>query len=259
MKLHRSTGHATRLILLDKARSTNDELMQRVLGDERIEAWPEFSVLVTDNQTAGRGRLGRAWVAPVGTMLAISVLLRPEKAGIRAAGATSWVPLIAGLAMTRALAALGAPTELKWPNDVLIDGRKVCGILAEAQPGDTIIVGSGVNLTVTADDLPVPTATSMLIAGAETDADAVLASYLKELRELYRRFAAAGGDADASGIRAAVTQECSTLGRTVRVQLPGDEDLIGTAKELDANGRLVVEASGRLTAVSAGDVTHLRY
>lgn len=258
MAYRASSAAAARLIVLEQAGSTNDELADRVRTGS-FSDWPEFSVLITDDQTSGRGRLGRAWSAPPGTMLAISVLVRPARAGILGAEAKSWIPLIAGLAMTRALAARGARTELKWPNDVLIDGRKVCGILAEAQPGDAVIVGSGVNLTFTADDLPVPTATSMLIAGADTDADVLLASYLKEFRELYERFAAAGGDAEAAGLRPAVTEACSTLGREVRVQLPGHEVLTGIAKELDRTGRLVVEASGRRTAVSAGDVTHLRY
>jgi len=258
MSFTASRAVTSRLVFLEQAKSTNDELAERVRAGS-ISDWPEFSVLVTDDQTAGRGRLGRTWSAPAGTMLAISVLLRPARSGILGAGATSWLPLVAGLAMTRGLAACGARAELKWPNDVLVDDRKVCGILAEAHAGDTLIVGSGVNLTLTVDELPVPTATSMLIVGAETDADAVLSSYLKEFRDLYERFAAAGGDAEVSGLRAVVTEACSTLGREVRVQLPGQEDLTGIAEELDGTGRLVVGASGRRTAVSAGDVTHLRY
>lgn len=253
-----SSAAATRLIVLEQAGSTNDELAERARTGS-FSDWPEFSVLITDDQISGRGRLGRAWSAQAGTMLAISVLLRPARAGILGAEAKGWLPLIGGVAMTRALGSLGARAELKWPNDVLIDGRKVCGILAEAQPGDVVVLGSGVNLTLTEDQLPVPTASSMLIAGAETDADAVLAAYLTRLREVYSRFALAGGDVEASGLRAEVADACSTLGKTVRVQLPGGEDLIGVAEDLDETGRLVVQASGRRTAVSAGDVTHLRY
>jgi BirA family biotin operon repressor/biotin-[acetyl-CoA-carboxylase] ligase len=193
-------------------------------------------------------------------MLAVSVLLRPALAGIGQAAGIGWLPLVAGLAMTRGLGSLGARAELKWPNDVLIGERKVCGILAEARPGDIVIVGAGINLTLTHDDLPVPTATSMLLEGGETDPDAVLAAYLTELRGLYGLLAHAGGDAQSSGVRSAVTDACSTLGRTVRVLLPGAEDLVGVAEELDGTGRLVVvESDGRRTAVSAGDVTHLRY
>jgi BirA family biotin operon repressor/biotin-[acetyl-CoA-carboxylase] ligase len=161
--------------------------------------------------------------------------------------------------MVKGLASLGVRTELKWPNDVQINGRKVCGILAELQPDDTLILGAGVNLTVAKDQLPVPTATSMLIEGGVTDADAVLIAYLKELRSLYERFRVAGGDPDISGIRTEVTEACSTLGRVVRVQLPDDADLIGVAEALDSTGRLIIDSRGRRTAVSAGDVTHLRY
>lgn len=253
-----SSGVAARLIVLEQVASTNDELASKMREGSHSD-WPEFSTLVTNDQTAGRGRLGRAWIAPKGTMLAISVLLRPARAGILGVEAKAWIPLIAGLAMTRALVSLGAQTELKWPNDVMIDGRKVCGILVEAQPGDAVIVGSGINLSLTEDQLPVPTATSMLIAGAETDPDAILAGYLRELRVLYARFVHANGDAEESGLHTAISNACSTLGREVRVQLPGGEDLIGIAKMLDATGRLVVESSGRRTAVAAGDVTHLRY
>jgi BirA family biotin operon repressor/biotin-[acetyl-CoA-carboxylase] ligase len=193
-------------------------------------------------------------------MLAVSVLLRPARSGLLGADAKGWIPLLAGLAMTRALAQLGARTELKWPNDVLIAGRKVCGILAEAQPGDVVIVGSGVNLTLTEEQLPVPNATSMLIANAETDADTVLAGYLAELLALYSRFAESGGDSERSRLRESVSKACSTLGRRVRIELPAGEELVGVADQLDPTGRLVVVGSdGRRTSVSSGDVTHLRY
>lgn len=258
MNFQKSSSLARRLLVLDVASSTNDEMAARVRSGSLVE-WPEFSVLITDHQTSGKGRLGRSWNAPPHTMLAISVLLRPARSGILEAEPKGWIPLLAGLAMTRALTALGAPVELKWPNDILIGARKVCGILAEAQPGDAVVVGSGVNLSLSEAQLPVPTATSMLIAGAETDPDTVLARYLAELRPLYQRFADAGGDPELSGLRAAVSEVCSTLGRSVRVQLPGAEDLVGMAEELDRTGRLVVVVDGRRTAVSAGDVTHLRY
>jgi BirA family biotin operon repressor/biotin-[acetyl-CoA-carboxylase] ligase len=252
-----SSKVAARLLVLDRVGSTNDELADRARR-EATSDWPEFSVVVTGDQTSGRGRLGREWSAPAGTMLAISVLLRPERAGIRNE-ALGWIPLLAGLAMTRALRGLGADAELKWPNDVLIAGRKVCGILAEAQADGAVVVGSGVNLTMTPEQLPVPTATSLHIEGTPAEADAVLAGYLNELKSSYTSFSAAGGDAEASGLRSAVEATCSTLGRMVRVQLPDGTERVGLARSLDATGRLVVEVDGRLTAVAAGDVIHLRY
>ncbi len=257
MEAPRSSRVVPRLIVLESVDSTNDELARRVHKASPSE-WPDFSTVVTDVQTAGKGRLGRTWTAAPGTMLAASVLLRPSLVGIRNAESQGWLPLLAGLAMTRALGDVGARTELKWPNDVLIGGRKVCGILVEALAEDAVIVGAGVNLTITEDELPVPTATSMEIEGAETDADAILLAYLSRLRDFYAAFAEAAGDAEKSGLHAAVSRVCTTLGRDVRVLLPTG-DLVGIAEELDGSGRLVVSVDGRRTTVSAGDVTHLRY
>ncbi|MHA7987287.1 biotin--[acetyl-CoA-carboxylase] ligase [Rathayibacter sp. CAU 1779] len=242
----------------ERSTSTNDDLAEAVrLGPD--DEWPEFSVLATDVQTAGRGRLGRSWSAPPGTMLATSVLLRPEAAGLVASESLGWLPLLAGLSMTRALRASGVEAELKWPNDILIGARKVCGILAEVLPNRAVIIGAGVNLSMTEAELPVPTATSMFIEGGETSPDLVLSRYLAVLKGTFSPFAGAGGDADASGIRDAVRAACTTLGQRVRVQLPGAADLVGVAVDIDGTGRLLIDADGRRTAVSAGDVTHLRY
>jgi BirA family biotin operon repressor/biotin-[acetyl-CoA-carboxylase] ligase len=237
MSLPLSTALATTLIVLDEAGSTNSVLVERAPAD------PEFTVVVTTNQTAGRGRLGRTWVAPPGTTIAVSVLLKPTEG-------MSWLPLLAGLAMTRAVRSLIGDHEvtLKWPNDVHVDGLKVSGLLAELVPGVGVVMGAGLNLTMDASELPTPTSTSLTLVGAsEVDlVDRALAAYLGELRELYY----GGGD-----IRALVSAECSTIGRRVRVELPGGDDLYGTATALDEEGRLIVD--GR--AIAAGDVTHLRY
>lgn len=257
----RSAAIAARLEVLPETPSTNDVL---VTAAQDAEAWPDFSVVVTDNQTAGRGRLGRTWVSPPGTTLAISVLVRAD-ASLRI-DALGWLPLAAGLAMTRAVReALPGRDDvwLKWPNDVLVGGHKISGVLSElvvgAVPG--VVVGTGVNLTMTREQLPVPTATSLVLAGAEhPDADAILAGYLREFRGLVDDFRAAGGDAQASGLQAAVTEACGTVGLRVSVELPGGNILAGIARGIDASGRIVVQADGSpdLTPVSAGDITHLR-
>ena len=257
----RSAALATRFEALAETPSTNDVL---VAGAADAEAWPDFSVVVTDSQTAGRGRLGRTWVSPPGTTLAVSVLVRAD-ASLRI-DALGWLPLAAGLAMTRAVrAALPGRDDvwLKWPNDVLVDGHKICGVLSElvvgAEPG--VVVGAGVNLTMTAEQLPVPTATSLVLAGAEhPDADGLLEAYLREFRGLLDAFRAAGGDAQASGLRAAVTDACGTVGSRVSVELPGGNILAGIARGIDVSGRILVQADGSpdLTPVSAGDITHLR-
>ena len=263
MKLPNSEKISARLDVLSEAGSTNDVLVAEAaeLGD--------FSVVVTGNQTAGRGRLGREWVAPAGKSLAISVLLRPrlpagEPLSLEHFG---WLPLIAGVAMTRAVSPLvRGRTGLKWPNDVQIDGLKVSGLLAELLPtGDAVVMGAGVNLSLAADELPTPVSTSLTLSGAalagDELADAVLSGYLAALKQLYAEFLRYGADVDASGTLELVTDYCSTLGQQVRVQLPGGIDLLGTATGIDRSGRLQVRRSsdGSVTAVAAGDVTHLRY
>lgn len=254
---------ASRLLVLDEAASTNDVLVASAAAEA------DFSVVVTANQTAGRGRLGRSWVSPAGKSLATSVLLRPVLPGGRPLGLEhfGWLPLIAGAAMSRAISSLvPAPVRLKWPNDVQIDGLKVCGVLAElAQSGDAVVVGSGVNLSLTLDELPTSASTSLVLAGATLEgdalADAVLSAYLDALRGLYNEFLRHGADVEASGIRLAVTELCGTLGRQVRVELPGGTDVFGTATDIDGNGRLLVRPTSgtEVLAVAAGDVTHLRY
>jgi BirA family biotin operon repressor/biotin-[acetyl-CoA-carboxylase] ligase len=252
------------LVIVDEVGSTNDELIARADSAEN------FSVVVTPSQTAGRGRLGRVWVAPPGRTLAVSVLLRPrlpagEPLGLEHFG---WLPLLAGVAMATAVDELvgGGRTRLKWPNDVQVDGRKISGILAELLPkGDAVVIGAGLNLELTVDELPVPTATSLALAGVELAgdelADAALSRYLEQLRGLVAAFLAVGADADASGTLELVREWCSTLGQEVRVELPGGTELRGVATDIDSTGRLVVRATadGSVQAVAAGDVTHLRY
>jgi len=260
MELPGTRAVAARTLWLDRAGSTNDELLAHATGVDAAE-WPSLSLVATDTQTAGRGRLGRVWTAPPGASLAASLLLRP-RLPVEAYG---WLPLLAGLAMTQTLRGVGAAARLKWPNDVLIGGRKVCGILAELLPDASgVVIGSGVNLTLADEDLPVPTATSLRIEGVETTADAVLAAYVTEVAALLAALESAEGDADRSGLRVAVTEACDTIGRAVRVELPSRGQLVGTAIGLDPDGRLLVQdeiaGSGRdAVAVAAGDVTHLRY
>src|SRR5690554_3667124 len=254
MKLPLSQAQAARLELLDECGSTNTELITRA-----ADAWPHFSVVATTSQTAGRGRLDRVWVAPPGQTLAVSVLLRPSFS-LESYG---WLPLIAGLAVARAVdAVVEADVTVKWPNDVLIDGLKVSGLLAELLPSaDGVVIGAGVNLTIPADELPTPNSTSLALHGGDTDVDRVLAAYLRELKDLYQQFADHDGDAEASGIRSLVQQRCSTIGQQIRVELPGGQTRFGMATGIDELRRLVYtdRADASVQAVAAGDVTHLRY
>ncbi|GGI47648.1 BirA family biotin operon repressor/biotin-[acetyl-CoA-carboxylase] ligase [Agromyces flavus] len=285
MEWERSRAVVPRFEWLETAGSTNDVLREAATGPDAA-GWPHGAVVVTDDQTRGRGRLGRTWLAPTGKTLAISVLLRPAAAAGPGAGratrlpadAFGWLPLIAGVAMTEtvrdAVAAAsadrggeddgtgGVDVELKWPNDVLVSGYKACGILSELVAEDAVVIGAGLNLTLDEHDLPTLTSTSLLLAtGRRPDADAVLSGYLSRLLDLVDRFIASGGDPSASGVAERVAAVCGTLGHEVRVELPGGGELVGVAERLDDDGRLVVRdrENGEPQAVAAGDVTHLRY
>ncbi|MFZ4893217.1 biotin--[acetyl-CoA-carboxylase] ligase [Plantibacter sp. Mn2098] len=262
MHLSRTADVVSRLEILEYAGSTNDELVARATGEDAAD-WPDFSVVVTDDQRGGRGRLGRPWVVPAGASVAVSLLLRPvtpsgEPLGIAGYG---WIPLLAGAALHRALAGLGLSSGVKWPNDVLVEGKKVSGILSELLPGATgAIVGTGINLRQTREQLPTDWSTSLALSGiADPDPDAVVSGYLGAFRELYTAYVAAEGDAVASGLRDEVVSACVTIGTAVRVELPGGVFLTGTAESIDALGQMVVrDGAGVLHTVSAGDVTHVR-
>ncbi|MDT0187650.1 biotin--[acetyl-CoA-carboxylase] ligase [Microbacterium sp. ARD31] len=249
-----------RVQVVTETGSTNADLVDHLIDDP--SAWPHLSVLLTDDQRAGRGRLDREWIAPPGMALAISTVLRVDALPVSARG---WIPLMAGAAMTRAVSAQLVGTvhsaRLKWPNDVLLDGRKLCGILAQVVPADAgaVVVGAGVNTDMPAEALPVPSATSLRTAGVEADADRLLADYLTSLDEQLQSLIASGGDAAAAGVRAEVETLCDTIGTSVVVSLPDGTTLSGTGARIDGEGRLVVHGdSGGETVVGAGDVVHVR-
>jgi len=249
MDFERARAVAGRWRQVDATGSTNADLVAAAAADAGL---PHLTVLLTRDQRAGRGRLDRVWRAPAGAALAVSVLVRVPDVPVAARG---WIPLAAGAAMARAVARQlpGHDVGVKWPNDVLVGARKICGILAEGTGSlDAVVIGSGVNTAMRAEELPVPTATSFAALGAACDEDALVADYLAELDRLLSALGA-GGEA-AADVRAAVSGSCVTLGRAVAVSLPDGSTLRGTAAALDEDGRLVVD--GR--AVSAGDVVHVR-
>ena len=199
-------------------------------------------VVVADHQTSGRGRAGRSWVDVPGAMLMFSSLLRDipaERAGL--------VSLQAGVAVARAIESVaGVQARLKWPNDVRLDGRKVCGILGELAPsGDYIVIGIGVNVGHADGDLPLTIdATSVRIAaGAAPRRDELCVAILREVDGLVV------GDAWIEDYRS----RCDTLGSRVRVEL-ADEQFEGVATQVRPDGALVVD--GR--TIVAGDVVHVR-
>ncbi|MEU9108411.1 biotin--[acetyl-CoA-carboxylase] ligase [Streptomyces xanthophaeus] len=259
-------GLWTSLDVVDATGSTNSDLAARAAG------LPEGAVLVAEEQTAGRGRLDRSWVAPARSGLFFSVLLKPGAAVPQEQW--GWLTLLAGVATAAGLSrAAGVDTALKWPNDLLVtvDGeeRKTGGILAERVAGGTsraegsgggVVIGIGLNVTLTEDELPVPTAGSLALAKATvTDRDPLLRAVLRSLEQWYGNWRAAGGDPAASGLQETYAAGCATLGRHVRAELPGGRTLTGTAEAVDTDGRLVIRtAEGQHEAVGAGDVIHLR-
>lgn len=244
-----------RLHVVESADSTNAMLL-RAATDEP-DGHPHLSVVLTRDQRAGRGRLDRTWTAPPECALAVSVLLHVGAVPVHARG---WIPLIAGVAMCRAIGDQlhGHEVALKWPNDVLVDGRKICGILAEVLPTDphAVVVGAGVNTTMSSAELPVPTATSFAAVGETADEDRLLADFLTGLRDRVAALAVAGCAPDA--LRDEVAGLCATIGSDVAVSLPDGTTLEGHATGLDADGRLVVDVLGVETVVGAGDVVHVR-
>ena len=242
----------TRLDVVETTGSTNADLLARHAEGENIDG----AVLIAEHQSAGRGRNGRAWSTPPRSQIALSV-------GIAARGVSTtawgWVPLLTGVAMVDAVrATTGVDANLKWPNDVLVGEGKLAGILAEvAAPDPVIVVGLGLNVTLTADEAPDPRATSLLMLGSTMlDRSALLGSVLAELTSRIDRWRSAGGPDDT--LVADYRRRSLTLGTRVRATLPGDREIIGVATDLDESGQLSIDTGAQTVTVSAGDITHLR-
>ncbi|WBB63521.1 biotin--[acetyl-CoA-carboxylase] ligase [Streptomyces sp. WMMC500] len=257
--LVRTGGLWTSLDVVEATGSTNADLAARAR-----EGAAEGAVLVAEEQTAGRGRLERRWSAPPRSGLFLSVLLRPEGVPV---GRWGWLPLLAGVAVATALPrAAGVDTALKWPNDVLVtvggEERKTGGILVERvdAEADAVVLGIGINVTLRADELPVPQAGSLALAGAKvTDRDPLLRALLRSLERWYGSWRTAGGDPAGARLQETYAAGCATLGRRVRAELPGGTAVTGEAVAVDGDGRLVLAtAAGLAEPVSAGDVVHLR-
>ncbi|MFF9592444.1 biotin--[acetyl-CoA-carboxylase] ligase [Streptomyces sp. NPDC014646] len=254
--LLRPGGLWTSLDVVETTGSTNSDLAARAAS-----GLAEGTVLVAEEQTAGRGRLDRTWTAPARSGLFFSVFLEPGDIPVARWG---WLPLLTGVAVATGLArAAGVDTALKWPNDLLVtvagEERKTGGILAE-RAGDGVVVGTGLNVTLRAAELPAPTAGSLALAGAvSTDRETLLRAVLRSLEHWYGRWREADGDAAASGLQEAYAAGCATLGRPVRAELPGGRTLTGEAVAIDGDGRLVLSTDeGLREPLSAGDIVHLR-
>jgi BirA family biotin operon repressor/biotin-[acetyl-CoA-carboxylase] ligase len=240
-----------RVEVLAESPSTNAEVVRRARDGE-----PPGLAVVAEHQTAGRGRLDRVWVTPARAALTVSLLVSPEPVPT---ARWPWLPLLTGLAVREAVqGSTGVSCELKWPNDVLVGDRKLAGILVERverPSGAVAVVGIGVNVSTTRAELPVDTATSLLLQDAGSlDRGRLLGAVLTAFSQRYDGWRAAGG----GGLRAPYAAACSTLGRPVRAELPTGDVLLGTAVDVDDDGRLVVDDGRMRQALGAGDVVHLR-
>jgi BirA family biotin operon repressor/biotin-[acetyl-CoA-carboxylase] ligase len=236
--------------------STNADLIARAAQGRDIGG----SVLIAEHQTAGRGRNGRQWSTAPRAQVTLSVGVTAEGVPSEAWG---WLPLAAGVAVVDTVAAVSAvKAGLKWPNDVLAgeggSPRKLAGILAEvAAPSPVIVVGMGLNVTLRADEIGDPVATSLLDLGAaSTDRDRLVRRLLDELGRRVAGWREAGGGG--AGLAADYAARSLTIGARVRAVLPGDREVVGTARDIDHQGRLRIDTDEGLVTVSAGDVIHLR-
>ena len=223
---------------------------------------PEGTMVVTEEQIAGRGRLGRTWVAPPGSSLLVSVVLRPPLP-VRAVWLTAALAGVSLAEAVRVVAGPDLPVGLKWPNDLLLGGRKAAGLLAEARmDGDRlvcVVLGMGVNVNQDVTDFPpevAARATSVaLAAGHPVDRAALLGAWGERFLAGYQRL----GNGETGAVLAAYRDWLETIGQPVRATRLDAEPVDGTAVDLTANGCLVIlTSSGRRVEVSAADVEHLR-
>ncbi len=236
------------LIARARASSTND-----LAWEGLAQGMADATVYVADHQERGRGREGRAWLAPPGAGLLISLGLRLSCAPQE----VTLLPLVVGLAVARALERCGARPQLKWPNDLLLSGRKVAGVLCEARGshGDRVaVMGVGVNVTQREEDFPPEIrgrATSLFLAGVRAGREVVAAEFLNALEPLLAEYQEGGGG---ERVRELYAARASFWGRPVTVRTGGDE-VTGVARGLDSRGGLVVRLdSGREVVALAGDL-----
>lgn len=239
------------LVELDTVDSTNAEARRR--AEQGPEAAPEGTLIWAAEQTAGRGRRGRTWVSPKGNFYA-SIILRPE-VPLREAAQFGFVASLAVFDTIGSLAQPGTEAHTKWPNDLLISGRKVAGILLEAQgsasadaPPDFVIVGVGVNLLHFPEDVEFP-ATCMQDEGATV----LPPEFLQVFARHFLAWSRIWVDEGFERLRKNWLWRCDQVGKEVEVRL-ANETVTGTFKDLDASGALILETPAGLRTITAGDV-----
>jgi len=241
MQLPKSEQVFSELSFHQELDSTNLELARSL-----TPSTPHFSAVIAASQTAGLGRLGRSWESPENSSLSLSIFLSGEKIS-----EPGWTTLLAALAVKCAIAELGViGSGVKWPNDVLVSGKKISGILAQLLPRGDVILGIGLNLTPQSSELEL--ATSLAEQGISADLDTAAAVIGRQLAVLLQDF-----ETNSAEVKKLFAQSCVTLGQEVRAELPGGKQVHGLASEIDSAGQLVILTPEALS-LSAADVWHLR-
>lgn len=233
------------LLLLSHAESTNDEAKALV-----SEA---FSGVLTDNQSAGRGRLGRSWDSTPGQGVALSVTTPPVGSQSR-----SWLPLLVGAAVAQGLTSLGVlNARVKWPNDVLVDGGKIAGILCEVLPSGHVVIGLGLNVQFSSKAAPIPGARALdeMVPLSHELVDGLLGAVIGTVKSHW----SPSGGPDNDTVKSFVSSHMGTLEMAVSIANADGSKWDGVASSLTDEGHLVVEESltGKFRTVVAADVTHL--
>ena len=237
-----------RVSVVDLTTSTQDEVAAKISNSPVVNIENFNEVVVADFQSKGRGRLDRTFDAPKSSALLFSFSHQPK----RSQNDWGFLPLLTGMCVARALNSfiLGQiPVTLKWPNDLLIGELKLGGIIAEVR-GNSVIIGVGINIDMTSQELPVVSATSLAIVGSsDLNRNRILVKILNEIELGLNSWGA--GEIFVDRYREA----SATLGKQVRVHCPNGEVIESRAMDIDPTGALILETGDRITV---GDVIHLR-
>ena len=257
----RVLGH--RIELFEQLSSTN--LEATTLGQAGVE---HGTVVIADRQTAGRGRLARTWFSPGGANVYCSLVLRADIPTNRLSEWLSWLPLITALAAAEAIESIvSAPVSLKWPNDLLMAGRKVGGILCKnlqvSPSGPFQVIGVGINVNMNPDDFPAELRESATSLWNEThavvDRNRLIAQFLLEMEQCLEELAGRGSQQ----LALAYQRRCSTIGSKVRASLADGSELTGYAESISQDGSLrITTQSGaspeKIVELRVADIVHLR-
>jgi len=237
------------LIALDTVGSTNTEA--KCWADEGTGSAPDYTLIWAKEQTAGKGRRGRSWTSPQGNLYT-SIILRPD-APVADLSAYSFIAAVAVVEALEEFSPTSHEIRCKWPNDILVNGKKVAGILMETASGEGnrakwLVVGMGLNIESFPPETAYP-ATSLRTEGWDVSLEAILGLYCERFHHWSRQWEGDGFDP----IRRAWLAHSIGQGEEIRVRL-GDGDVSGVFEDMDETGALVINEAGTRRRITAGDV-----